>query len=272
MPALASVPFREIERDRSESPAELVRQVAIEAANRCDHGTKSRNGIHREIEDHEPSCVFSCLHAAPSERTMTAAIAAHPQKNRVRLAWFFRHRAGKQENTQLGSSRRTVTPNRRRLRASPSPKSESEVRARSPSPKSESEVRVRSPSPKSEVRSPKSEPEVRSPKSESESEVRSPKSESESESEVRSPSPKSEPEVRPPSPKSDLRARPPSPKPPPRSDSTEGTTTPQRAEPTLPSAPPLQPPACGQRCGPTKSQGARTPRSSHGHGSHPLPD
>ncbi len=153
---------------------------------------------------------------------------------------------------------------------------ESEVRVRSPSPKSESEVRVRSPSPKSEsevrARSPKSEPEVRSPKSESEPEVRSPKSESESESEVRSPSPKSEPEVRPPSPKSDLRARPPSPKPPPRSDSTEGTTTPQRAEPTLPSAPPLQPPACGQRCGPTKSQGARTPRSSHGHGSHPLPD
>jgi hypothetical protein len=87
------------------------------------------------------ACSLVCM-PPPSERTMTAAIAAHPQKNRVRLAWFFRHRAGKQENTQLGSSRRTVTHNRSRLRR-PNPTSESDVRVRirRPSPTSESDVR-----------------------------------------------------------------------------------------------------------------------------------
>ena len=144
MPALAAVALRKIERDRSESPAKLIRQVPIEATNRRDNRSKGRNGIHREVEDHEPSCVFSGLHTPPSDRTMTAATAANSQQNQRALAWFFRHRA---EQTREHAAR---TPTRRTLTQDQLARLESE---------SESDVRR----PRSDVRGPTSE--VRRPRS-----------------------------------------------------------------------------------------------------------
>jgi hypothetical protein len=50
---LGVVPLGDVERDRGEGSADLLAEVAIEAADCCDQGAKRLDGFDGEVEDDE---------------------------------------------------------------------------------------------------------------------------------------------------------------------------------------------------------------------------
>ena len=73
MAALAAVALGDVEGTRAERASKLLAQVAIVMADPHDDGAKHFDGADAQVQNEEAWGVRrSCLHALPSERTVTA--------------------------------------------------------------------------------------------------------------------------------------------------------------------------------------------------------